>query len=414
MQTHTFHTIVKKILNIENDNWSIFNNVHKINFFIFLQKKYSVENKFALFYDVHVNIFYSKQMNDEFTDYFAKMQKTYHAFSRLAYLYKYKKAPIMVNTDLIMNEINEKDKLVYCLLQNNCKYLFNVHELIKIIDNSIANSQCFFSTPNSIKNPYNNIVLNKSTLYNIYFFIFFKTMIRPELFYYFFKTSFDLSIFIERYQYLIRDFAITSSLNNGSKQIMYESIDCMLYDYNISVTHRKHQINIDENFPKDTLINIMKPYLSLFLKSQFSLITNERNYCKKKLHKKLSKFNKFNPSFGRKTFLKKSAYLNNLTFNKIEYNSKFPSFYIDENDILHKNFMNSHTNNLLEDRETENDSDSDNDSVNDYRNVTYNISNNMNATNVNTGDNMDLNVFLFDIINNTQTMLDNVDLDSVS
>jgi hypothetical protein len=38
----------------------------------------------------------------------------------------------------------------------------------------------------------------------------------------------------------------------------------------------------------------------------------------------------------------------------------------------------------------------------------------MNATNVNTGDNMDFNVFLFDIINNTQTMLDNVDLDSVS
>ena len=88
---------------------------------------------------------------------------------------------------------------------------------------------------------------------------------------------------------------------------------------------------------------------------------------------------------------------------------------MDENDILHKNFMNSHTNNLLEDRGTEDDSDSDNDNVNDYRDVIHNISNNMNATNnVNNGDTLDLNVFLFDIINDTQTMLDNVDLDSVT
>jgi len=421
MHTHTFHTIAKKILNIENDNWCIFNNVHKINFYIFLKKKYNIENKFALFYDVYVNIFYTKQLNEEFVDYFSKMQRTYHAFSRLAYIYKYKKAPLMVKTDLIMNEINEKDKLVYCLLQNDCKYLFNIHELIKIINNSIANSHCFFSTPTSIKNPYNNIVLSKSTLYNIYFFIFFKTIKRPELFYYFFKCNFDVSIFVESYQYLIRNFAIASSLNNCSKQIICENIDCMLHDYNLSVKHIKYQININANFPKDVLIKIMKPYLSLFLKAQFSLITNERNYCKKLLQQKLYKFSKFNPAFGRKIILKKSAYLTNLSYNQIEYNNKHISFN-NNHDIQH-NFMTSHNADLLDDRNTEDDSDSDNDSVNDYRNVHhYSLNNNTLNAAVNTNntndiaviDSLDLNFFLFDIISDTQNMLDNADLDSVN
>jgi hypothetical protein len=424
MHTHTFHTIAKKILNIENDNWCIFNNVHKINFYIFIQKAYSIENKFSLFCNVYVNIFYTKQLNEEFVDYFSKMQRTYHAFSRLAYIYKYKKAPIMVKTDLIMNEINEKDKLVYCLLQNDCKYLFNIHELIKIINNSIANSHCFFSTPTSIKNPYNNIILSKSTLYNIYFFIFFKTIKRPELFYYFFKSNFDVSIFVEHYQYLIRNFAIASSLNNCSKQIICENIDCMLQDYNLSVKHRKYQINIDVNFPKDVLIKIMKPYLSLFLKSQFSLITNERNYCKKLLQQKLYKFSKFNPVFGRRIILKKSAYLTNLSYNQIEYNNKHISFNNDDNDTQHKNFMSSHNAELLDDHDTEDDSDSDNDNVNNYRNVHhYSFTNNTLNTAVNSNNNinnipvidtLDLNFVLFDIISDTENMLDNADLDSVS
>ena len=208
---HTFHLISKKIVGIDNYTISephIFSNIYKISFFIFIQKTYSIQNKFMFLNEIIQNIFYTEEIKEKFLDYFNKIQKTYNAFSRLAFLYRYKKAKVMVNTDLIMNEIKENDKYIYCLFQNNCKYLFNIHELIKIVDNSIANSHHFFSNPMPIKNPYNNIVLNKSTLYNIYFYIQIKTSLHPELFYYFFKTNFDLNKFVKKHQYLLRNFSI--------------------------------------------------------------------------------------------------------------------------------------------------------------------------------------------------------------
>jgi hypothetical protein len=404
---HTFYAITNKLvhnINISdyyknnnnintlaiNENQCGLDTIHKINFYILIMKKYSIENKFKFFYETKHNIFNTKKMSDDFLDYFNKIQKTYYAFSRLAYLYKYKKAKIMVDTDLIMNEIDEKNRFVYCLLQNNCKYLFNIHELIKIINNSIANTQFFFSLPTPVKNPYNNIPLNKSTLYNIYFFIRFRTMIHAELFHYFFTMNFNLSVFIDKYQYLLRNFAIQNALNNSSKEVMYENIDNMLYEYNLSVKYMKKQINIDDSFPKDLLISIMKPYLNLFYKSQYSLINNERLYCKKLLKKKLYHFNKFNPTFGRKIFLKRSAYLNKPT--QFEYNSKHISFYADENENSHNNFMSNHTNNLFDDF-NDYDSDDSDDSVNNTNN-TY-------------------NAFLFDIIHDNDNE-DTTDMDSTS
>lgn len=276
---HTFDLISKKIIGIENDTF-IFANIHKINFFIFLQKEYSIKNKFILLNETIENIFNNGEVKEKFLDYFNKIQKTYNAFSRLAFLYKYKKAKIMIHTDLIMNEIEENEKYVFCLLQNNCKYLFKIHELIKIIENSIANSCHFFSNPIPIKNPYNNIVFNKSTLYNIYFFIRTKTILHSEILYYFFKTNFHLNNFAKKYQYLLRNFSLKSYLNNSSQYLIVDNIECMIDNYNLSIHRREKQIIIDRTFPKDLLIGIMKPYLDLFLRSRYSLLQMERILCK--------------------------------------------------------------------------------------------------------------------------------------
>jgi hypothetical protein len=351
---HTFHLISKKIIGIDEyyeNNIHIFNNIYKINFFIFFHKEYSMQNKFILLNGAIENIFYTQEIKENFLDYFNKIQKTYHAFSRLAFLYRYKKAKIMVDTDLIMNEIKENEKYVFCLFQNKCKYLFNIHELIKIIHNSIANSYHFFSNPTPIKNPYNNIILNKSTLYNIYIFIQTKTILRPELFYYFFKTNFDLNKFIKNYQYLLRNFSIKTYLTNTNKNTIYNSIECMIENYNSEVKIRQYQIIIDHTFPKDVLIKIMKPYLELFVKSQYSLLYADRIQSKSLLKKKLYAFNKFNPLFGRKTY-KKNCFNANVTSNnseRFEYNTKNISFYENETNEDIKDFMNNHASNLIED-----------------------------------------------------------------
>jgi hypothetical protein len=335
-----------------------------------LQKDYSSKNKFIFLKETIENIFYTDEIREKFLDYFKKIQKTYNAFSRLAFLYKYKKAKIMIHTDLIMNEIEENEKYVFCLLQNNCKYLFKIHELIKIIENSVANSCNFFSNPISIKNPYTNIVLNKSTLYNIYFFMRTKTILHSEILYYFFKTNFHLYNFAIKYQHLLRNFSLKSYLTNSSQYVIVDNIECMIDNYNLSIHRREKQIIIDRTFPKDLLIGIMKPYLDLFLKSQYSSLIWIRVLCKNLLKEKLIAFNKFNPLFGRKNYILKNSNSNKVT--EIKYNTNHISFYNSDNEREKANFMTSHTNNIIEDFDSDSDSGTDTDDEHNHEPVEVN------------------------------------------
>jgi len=366
---NTFDLISKKIIGIENDTF-LFANIHKINFFIFLQKDYSSKNKFIFLKETIENIFYTDEIREKFLDYFNKIQKTYNAFSRLAFLYKYRKAKLMIHTDLIMNEIKEDEKYVFCLLQNNCKYLFKIHELIKIIENSIANSCHFFSNPISIKNPYTNIVLNKSTLYNIYFFMRTKTILHSEILYYFFKTNFHLYNFAIKYQHLLRNFSLKSYLTNSSQNVIVDNIECMIDNYNLSIHRREKQIIIDRTFPKDLLIGIMKPYLDLFLKSQYSSLIWIRVLCKNLLKEKLIEFNKFNPLFGRKNYILKNSDSNKVT--EIKYNTNHISFFNSDNERENANFMTSHTNNIIEHVDSDSDSGTDTDDEHNHEPVEEN------------------------------------------
>ena len=50
-----------------------------------------------------------------FLQLFYLLQKTYYGFSKLAYLYKYKRAKILIENDLCLNPINVNDKNVLCI-----------------------------------------------------------------------------------------------------------------------------------------------------------------------------------------------------------------------------------------------------------------------------------------------------------
>ena len=332
---HAFHLINKKLIGIEGE--INFDNIHKINFFIFNQKEYSIKDKYIFLSQILSNIFLNEKIYDETLDIFYKIQKVYHGFARLAHIYKYKKANTIIETDLIMNPIKENSKYVYCLFQNNYKYLFNIHELIKIINNSIANSCNFFYNPLPIKNPYNNIILNKSTLYNIYFFIKFNTLLNTEIFYYFFKSNFNLTIFVKQYQHILREFSIQTYLKNSSKETIYNDINHMLETFNYLFIKFEKKIIIDDSFPIDKLIEAMKPYLKIYLIAHYSLIYAIREKSKKYLIYQLSKFRKINPYFGRKVFT-----LHNNSCN-YSFNVNYKSFY-EIQKLTDNDFMSSHAN----------------------------------------------------------------------
>ena len=375
---HTFNYIIKKLIDIGNNNTK-FDNIHKINFYIFNQKEYSIINKFIFLGETLNNIFINEQLCEEILDNFYKIQKVYHGFARIAYIYKYKKSNIIIETDLIMNTIKENSKNVFCLYQNNYKYLFDIHELIKIINNSLANSIHFISNPVPIENPYNNIVFNKSTLYNIYFFIKMNTLLNTEIFYYFFKTNFNLNKFVKEYQYLLRDFSIQTYLNNSSKESLYDDINSMLDEYNYIYVKYEKQIIIHHEFPVDNLIEIMKPYLKLYLLSHYSLIYVIREKSKKQLMKQLAEFKKFNPLFGRKsvkinkngssTF---SFNMNHIQFNKNEItkdNTEFminhASKFIEEHEVNNFIYFVPDIDNNNEDDNEDNNEDDDDDNNED-------------------------------------------------
>ena len=347
---HAFHLINKKVIGIQGEN--IFDNIHKINFFIFNQKEYSIQNKFIFLSETLNNMFINEEIREEILDYFNKIQRIYYAFSRMAYIYKYKKAKIIIETDLIMNPIDINNKYTFCLYQNNCKYLFNIHELIKIINNSIANSTHFFYNPIPVKNPYNNIIFNKSTLYNIYFFIKMNTLLTPEIFYYFFKTNFNMNKFVKEYQHLLRDFSIQTYLNNSSNETLRDDINYMLDEFNCIFLKIEKQIIIHHEFPSDKLIEIMKPYLRLYLLSHYSLIYVIREKSKKELIKELNNFKKFNPLFGRKMIK-----INNNNSSTIPFNMVHSLFYINETNKENREFMINHTSKVT---------DEDNDEFNSF------------------------------------------------
>ena len=334
---NTFFLIIKKYFKITDDTFQNLDSLQKIIYFMFICKKeYSLKNKFKYFLNEINNIFLTEEQKEDFINIFCKIQKTYFALSRFAYMYKYKKAKIVVDFDLCLNPIDTSNKNSICLLQEKYKYYFRINDLISIIDTALSNSPNFFSDPLNSKNPYNNVPFNKSTLYNIYFNIRAKTCIIPELIHKFFLCDFNLDKFEKEFEYLIREHAIQKYIKNSHTESLYNSVLSMINYYN---SNRNHQINIHTDFPKKKLIDIMKPYLHLYYLHKYSLITTKKIHSKNILYDKLNKFYMFNPIFGRQQVKVQTVFFKNKKVykNTYTYNDKHIPFYQES-----KTFLTSH------------------------------------------------------------------------
>jgi hypothetical protein len=344
---NTFFLIIKKYFKITDNSLQNLDSLQKIIFFMLVNKKdsYSIKNKFKYFLHEINNIFLTEEQKEDFINIFCIIQKTYFALSRFAYIYKYKKAKIVVDVDLCLNHIDINNKNSICLFQEKNRYYFRINDLINIIDNALSNSPNFFSDPLIIKNPYNNMPFNKSTLYNIYFNIITKTSIVPELIHKFFISNFDLDKFENDYEYLIREHSIYNYVKNSSVNTLYISVFVMIESYNDNDNYTdyysdnyndKNKILIHKDFPKKKLVEIMRPYLLVYFLYKYSLINTQKHNSKILLFEKLKQFNRFNPFFGRKQ-IKVEKYIsnNNIKYkNLCSYNDKYIDFYKEDNFFL--------------------------------------------------------------------------------
>ena len=303
----TLGLIIKNIVKTETDFFSPeykndgANGTIRIYFHILLSSDLSIKQQYKFFKETPGSFLMSGNEN-VFIDYFCRVKKTYNVLNRFAYNYKYKRAKIVADRDLCLNELKITDPNVICIYQENSKYLFHVNDMIQIIDTSLTNAFMFFSEPMPIKNPYNNLPFNKSTLYNIYFFVKFNTRLYPELLIKFYNCSFNLTEFKHANEYLLREYSIRNFVYKSSQDDLVDEINDMIEQYNTYCKSRKlkNKITIDDEFPKDKMIKIFQPYLILYITSKYAFLEHDRSYNLFALRTGLLRFNKFNPIFGRK------------------------------------------------------------------------------------------------------------------
>jgi len=348
----SYKLIIKRILNFNNNifqpNYRSDNidNLCKLYFFSLLKNKINIQTKYQFFYNT-INNFISKKndvVKNEFIDLFCKIQKTYNSLNQFIYIIKYNRAKLIVEEDIGLNKLEQNAKNVICIYQKNAKYLFATHDLIQIIETSLTNSQFFFAEPQYIKNPYTNLPFNKSSLYNIYFFIKLKTTCFCDLFLKFYKCNFNMGLFKMNNEYLLREHSIKNYVYKSTNDILIEEIKRLIDFYNYKNTN--HKILIDNEFPANKLIKIFKPYLLIHIKSLFGYLEIDRIDASNELMNRLKRFNMFNPQFGRKlykfTTINKQRFKQKIIMDSFEFNDKFTPF----NDIKNENenFLIDHLN----------------------------------------------------------------------
>ena len=273
--------------------------------------------KFAHFSMVIGLTFISDEVKTYIENLHIRSQRHYSALCRFAHIFKVKRAPIIMNTDLYLNEIRIADRNVIVLLHHNCRYLFTITDLNKIVETSLCNSPYFISEPIPVKNPYNKMPFSKSDLYNIYFQIKDRLMRTPDILYQFFLSNFNLTKFKRNNQVLIREKYIHRFIENEDQET--------LVDYIQNALSFNTNIKIDTDFPEDELVRIFKPYLRLYLEMNYSIDSSVRHRSKCLLIHKLHIFHMHNPQFGRRLYrIKNKRVVGETTFNSDHVTFKRP------------------------------------------------------------------------------------------
>ena len=295
----------------------------------------SIKNKMKKYQSIMDNIFIDEKTKYEFIKNVAKAQRTYRGFSKLGYIYKYKKAKLQITTNMVYDEIDPTHNNTIEIYHEGSRYLFTKHDLLKTINIALINSPYHFSDPLIIRNPYNNMKFSKSILYTIYFRIIENPLKFPVLFNNFVWLDFDLLMFRCENEALIREQYFREYIYNTTEDTLVSEIKSMISRYFPS------SLKINKDFPRKQLIKIFRPYYYLYLVTNYHVCGLEkcelaRNYLMDKLYE----FSIFNPHFGRKMFTRGKNMKNKISY---EFNMTAPVFTMNNayNYHLHKRIVSS-------------------------------------------------------------------------
>lgn len=269
------------------------------------------------------NIFISNELKEKVQNLFCKAQRIYFTLAKFANIYRYQKWPLVVTNDLTLNPLQINHPATFVLLQNKSRYLFSMNDLINVIETAICNAPNFFSSPLSPKNPYNNQKLNTSTLCNIYFKMKEGVCKFSLIMHLFFLECFIKHNFYINNEVFLREYSIKKYVYTTPNQILYNSVKNMLIS-----NYHTNKLLIHEEFPKDVLVDIFRPYLFYYYIIHYSIKGTEKIYkYKNKLHIKLRQFYEYNNLFGRKICTRSIKNKKNKPQFTFKFNSDHINFY---------------------------------------------------------------------------------------
>jgi hypothetical protein len=241
------------------------------------------------------NRFISPKIREELIHHFCKFKRTYWAFTLLARIWKVRKTPVRIQTDLYMNELDWSEPTTYLLVHPDGIYLFSLQNIARIIVDAITHQSGMFVAPLPIKNPYTNNLLFKCDLFNIYLSLRYYHIRIHEMLERFYRCEFNIFEFQRKYETELRDYAIEQYAKTASTSELAQDIDDMLR------LHRtKHRIVISPGFPQKNLVDTMRPFLKTYLLKRYSFSSTTRKYSAKKLEQDLRQFAEKNPLYGRR------------------------------------------------------------------------------------------------------------------
>ena len=254
-------------------------------------------SKHRVLHSYFTNVFFNNAMKNETLDAFCIAQRRYFALVRFIRIYRIRTAKATIQTDLTLNPIDTNHKNSIMVHQNNTNYWFVLSDLMTHIEIALTNSPNFFPEPIPIKNPYTNIPFTKSALYAVWFQLRASTYRMPSLFQHYVLCDFDIHMFRIRCEMEIRERFVRRFVYRADEDELFAELE------ELFIACGK---DFDPNIPKAPLIQIMRPYLYLYLIGNvLALGLEKRARALLQLKRRMRELYKFNPAFGRFMILKK-------------------------------------------------------------------------------------------------------------
>lgn len=292
------------------------------------------------------NDFYNDQHREYAMDLFSHSQKTYHAFAYIARKWKIKHSKVNIDTDLCLNPIDPSSSQSIAIYQTGANYLFKLSDLINIINGALLHSPFFFTEPLQPKNPYTNMPFTRAMLFEIYMAVRRSNYKMPVLLHLFYLAEFNVDIFLYENEAIIRDMYIRDFIKTNSVGDVYPYVKQM-----ILFLDKQRKLRIDRDFPKDRLVEIMRPYLKLYMYYTYSLSHTDKK-CEAYfiLRQTFSMFIQHNPQFGRRILQ---------PFDRNANSNKYSPVFNDKHLSFNECQQMANANNSRDDEETEDDDDDD-------------------------------------------------------